>query len=66
MEKGIKLKKVINRLSGADAKSMLFFSLMNEQAKDSIIEFLLQQGEGQHASNIQTVHIVFGHSPGGS
>ena len=29
-----------------------------------MLEFLLQQAEEQDSSTVQTVHIVFGHSPG--
>ncbi len=53
-------------MSEADAKSMLFLTLMNEQSKDDMVQFLLQQNEEQDVSTIETVHIVFGHSPGGS
>lgn len=53
-------------MSEADAKSMLFLTLMNEQSKDDMVQFLLQQNEEQDVSTIETFHIVFGHSPGGS
>ena len=53
-------------MSEADAKSMLFLTLMNEQSKDDMVQFLLQQNEERDVSTIETVHIVFGHSPGGS
>lgn len=53
-------------MSEADVKSMLFLILMNEQSKDDMVQFLLQQNEEQDVSTIETVHIVFGHSPGGS
>ncbi|KUF33304.1 MULTISPECIES: DUF1835 domain-containing protein [Lysinibacillus] len=66
MEHVNKLKKAIKRMSEADAKSMLFLTLMNEQSKDDMVQFLLQQNEEQDVSTIETVHIVFGHSPGGS
>lgn len=66
MEKVNKLKKSIKRLSEADAKSMLFLSLMNEQSKEDILQFLLQEAKEKDASTLQTVHIAFGHSPGGS
>lgn len=52
-------------MSEADAKSMLFLTLMNEQSKDDMVQFLLQQNEEQDVSTIETFHIVFGHSPGG-
>ncbi|WCH46433.1 DUF1835 domain-containing protein [Lysinibacillus sp. OF-1] len=66
MEHVNKLKMAVKRMSEADAKSMLFLTLMNEQSKDDMVQFLLQQNEEQDVSTIETVHIVFGHSPGGS
>ncbi|MGE7676477.1 DUF1835 domain-containing protein [Lysinibacillus sp. NPDC094403] len=62
-----KLKHAIQKLSEADAKSMLFFSLINEQSAENIKRFILKQVEDHTKfKNVQTVHIVFGHSPGGS
>jgi len=66
MEKINQLKQSIQRLSEADAKSMLLLTLINEQSRDSMLQFLLQQAKERDSSKIQTVHIVFGHSPGGN
>lgn len=66
MEKINQLKKSIKQLSEADAKTMLLLTLINEQSRDSMLQFLLQQAEERDLSKVQTVHIVFGHSPGGS
>ncbi|MEK5232604.1 DUF1835 domain-containing protein [Lysinibacillus sp. FSL K6-0232] len=60
------LKKAIKQLSEDEAKSMLFPTLINKQSRDSIQQFLLQQTEEPSVSAKQTVHIVFGDSPGGS
>jgi len=62
-----KLKDAIHKLSEADAKSMLFFSLINKQSTEDMQQFILKQAEDYTKfKNAQTVHIVFGHSPGGS
>lgn len=66
MEKINQLKKSIKQLSEADAKTMLLLTLINEQSRDSMLQFLLQQAEERDLSKVQTVHIVFGHSPGGA
>lgn len=60
------LKKAIKQLSEDEAKSMLLLALLNEHSRDNIQQFLLQQTEEPSVSTKQTVHIVFGDSPGGS
>lgn len=71
MENLNQLKQAIRNLSEADAKSMLFLMLLNSQVSEEKIldmqQSIIKMAEGmQTTKNAQTVHIVFGDSPGGS
>ncbi len=66
IEDSIRLKEAIKKLSEAEAKSMLFFSLLNGKSSEDIQQVILQMSEEKNNTNAQTVHILFGESPGGS
>ncbi|WP_409370092.1 DUF1835 domain-containing protein [Lysinibacillus sp. 38-6] len=59
-----RLKRAINKLSEAEAKSMLFFALLNDKPSEELQRLILQETE-EHM-DARTIHIVFGHSPAGS
>jgi len=62
-----RLKRAIHKLSEAEAKSMLFFALLNGKSSEDMQQLILQITEDEmSAINAQTVHIIFGDSPGGS
>jgi hypothetical protein len=61
------LKEAIKKLSEEEAKSMLFLSLLNGKSSEDIKQVILHMSEDKEkAVNAQTVHILFGDSPGGS
>lgn len=71
MENLNQLKQGIRNLSEADAKSMLFLMLLNSQLSEGKIldmrqSIIKMSEELLTTKNAQTVHIVFGESPGGS
>ncbi|MEG0259062.1 MAG: DUF1835 domain-containing protein [Lysinibacillus sp.] len=71
MENIHQLKQAIKKLSAEDAKSTLFLLLVNgalseEQLRDMRRSICKVGEEKQATKNAQTVHIVFGDSPGGS
>ncbi len=62
-----RLKEAIKKLSEEEAKSMLFISLLNGKSSEDIKQVILHMSEDKEkAVNAQTVHILFGDSPGGS
>ncbi|MFJ7735308.1 DUF1835 domain-containing protein [Lysinibacillus sp. NPDC097287] len=71
MENINQLKQAIKRLDEADAKSMLVLLLLNSKVSEENVRDMQQSiikmaEEKQVTKNAQTVHIVFGDSPGGS
>ncbi|KOS67968.1 hypothetical protein AEA09_04960 [Lysinibacillus contaminans] len=71
MENINRLKQAIKGLSAEDAKSMLFLLLSNSELSEEKMRAMQQSiikigEEEQVTKNAQTVHIVFGDSPGGS
>lgn len=62
-----RLKERINQLSEAEAKSMLFISLLNGKSSEDMQQILLHMTEDkEQMDKAQTIHIVFGDSPAGS
>ncbi len=62
-----RLKERINQLSEAEAKSMLFISLLNGKSREDMQQILLHMTEDkEQMDKAQTIHIVFGDSPAGS
>lgn len=70
LEKMNQLKQAIKELNEADAKSMLFLLLvnssLNEEKLQDVRQTILKLVEKPKPKNVQTMHIVFGDSPGGS
>ncbi|MGE7841162.1 DUF1835 domain-containing protein [Lysinibacillus sp. NPDC093712] len=66
-ENFIRMKEAIKTLSEAEAKSMLFLALLNGKSSEDIQQVILQMSEDKMKTiQAQTVHILFGDSPGGS